>query len=169
VHESDANRFLAQRRHVERHAQGLLEAVAMREHRARARRRRVEARVVRGLSLAEVTADDEHAIESLDLEAHFELELAVLVALLRGLACFQDAADRLQHVRRDGLGPQRIDGLTRDLVLGARESAHGIAADAGENDAVPAHDEREVGQRSGDVVFECHAVLSVPRAGREAN
>jgi hypothetical protein len=99
VDQRDAHGVFTQRGHVERHAQGFFEALAMREHRTRALR--IEARVIGGRAFAEIAADDQHAIETLHLEAHLELEIAVLVALLRALAGLEDAPRSLQNVRGD--------------------------------------------------------------------
>ena len=97
--ERHAHGVFTQRGHVERHAQGFFEAFAMREHRARALR--IEAGVIGGRAFAEIAAHDQHAIETLHLEAHLELEIAVLVALLRALAGLEDAPRGLQNVRGD--------------------------------------------------------------------
>ena len=70
VDERDAHGVFAQRGHVQRHAQGFLEAVAMRQHGARALR--IEAGVVGGGAGAEVAADHEHAVEALHLESHLQ-------------------------------------------------------------------------------------------------
>ena len=115
VDERDAHGVFAQRGHVERHAQRFFEAVAMRQHGARALR--IQAGVVGGRAFAEIAAHDEHAIEALHLEAHLELEVAVLVALLRGLARLEDPAHRLQHVRGDRFGPQRVEGAAGNFLF----------------------------------------------------
>ena len=95
---------------------------------------------------AEIAAHDEHAVESLHLEAHLELDVAVLVALLGGLAGLENAAHGLQHVRGHLLGPQRADRASGDVFAGWVHAAHRLSADAGEDHAVAAHDERQVGQ-----------------------
>ena len=68
VNQHDADRVLAQRGHVERHAQRFFEAVAMRQHRARTLR--IQTGIVGGRAGAEIAAHDQHAVEALHLEAH---------------------------------------------------------------------------------------------------
>ncbi len=108
---------------------------------------RIKAGVVRRGALAEIAAHHQHAVEALHLETHLQVELAFLVALLRGLAGLQDAAHGLQHVRGDGFRPQVVS-IARPGISSSSgvEAAHGVAADAGEDDAIAAHDEGEVGQ-----------------------
>ena len=99
VDQRHAHGVFTQRGHVERHAQRFFEALAMREHRTRALR--IKARVIGGRPFAEIAADDQYAIETLHLEAHLELEIAVLIALLGALAGLEDAPRSLQNVRGD--------------------------------------------------------------------
>jgi hypothetical protein len=139
-----AHRVFAQRGHVERHAQRFLEALAVRQHRAGVLW--IEPRVGRRGALAEIATHDEYAVEALHLEAHLELDVAFLVTLLRGLAGLEDAAHRLQRMSRDAFGPYRIDGAARQAGLVGVEAANRPAADAGKDDAVPAHDEGEIRQ-----------------------
>ena len=78
---------------------------------------RIQAGIVGGGAFAEIAAHDQHAVEALHLEAHLELEVAVLVALLRGLARLEDSAHRLQHVRGHRFGPQRVDGAAGNFFF----------------------------------------------------
>ena len=100
----------------------------------------VEAGVVGGGAGAEIAAHHQHAIEALHLEAHLELEFAILVALLRGFAGLEDAPHGLQHVRGDRLRPQVLHRAAGNFFFAAVEAAHRVAADAGKDDAVAAHD-----------------------------
>ncbi len=144
VNESDTHRVFAQRGHVERHAQGFFEAVAMRQHGAGALR--IQAGVVGRDAFAQIAAHHEHAIEALHLEAHLQLEIAVLVALLRGFAGLENSAHRLQHVRGDGFGPQRVERAAGNGFFLGVEAAHRVTADARQDHAVTPHDQCEVGK-----------------------
>ena len=156
VHERHAHRFLAQRRHVESHAQGFFEAVAMREHRTCALR--IKARVIGGHAVAKIAAHDQHAIEALDLEAHLELEIAILVALLRALAGLENAARGLQDMRGDRCGQQRVQRAAGDFLFAGVQPAHRVAAYTGKDDSVAAHDQRQVGKGFRNLAV--HALLA---------
>ena len=77
----------------------------------------IQAGVVGGGAGAEIAAHHQHAVEALHLEAHLELEIALLVALLRGFAGLEDAPHGLQHMRGDRLGPQRRASSGREFLL----------------------------------------------------